>query len=253
MGRGRKHFVAANWKQSASKPEIHEMIRFLSSGVNRNTEVVVACPQAHLQWCAEHMCPGVSVAAQNCYAPEGKHGISGEVTPAQIQEWGVDWVVLGQQERRRIICEPDWWSYKRLGMAMDHGLKVIWCYGENLEERGKGWDWVDKANWKWLEGALPYIKDYSRFVLAYEPAWSPYTEYSESPDQAQYAMARVRKWLAEHASPYAASTVRMIYGGNVHPGNCHELGQQPDIDGFWVGDACYNPGFLKIINAWSTW
>merc|ERR1712002_357648 len=68
---GRKHFVAGNWKQSASKGEIEGMIRMFKHDVmSKDTEVVVACPQAHLQWCCEHMAPGVAVAAQNCYVPE---------------------------------------------------------------------------------------------------------------------------------------------------------------------------------------
>lgn len=37
--------------------------------------------------------------------------------------------------------------------------------------------------------------------------------------------------------------------GSVSAGNCKELGQKPDIDGFLVGGASLKPDFVKIINA----
>jgi triosephosphate isomerase len=67
--------------------------------------------------------------------------------------------------------------------------------------------------------------------------------------KAQDVHAQLRNWLKEKVSEKVASSVRIIYGGSVTGGNCKELAQSPDIDGFLVGGASLKPEFIEIINA----
>lgn len=46
------------------------------------------------------------MAAQNCYkVPKG--AFTGEISPAQILDNGIDWVILGHSERRNVFGETD--------------------------------------------------------------------------------------------------------------------------------------------------
>merc|ERR1719482_823361 len=69
--------------------------------------------------------PGIKVAAQNCSAT-GAGAFTGEVNAAQVADAGMEWVLLGHSERRKLY------------EAMEAGLKVIYCIGEQLEDREAG-------------------------------------------------------------------------------------------------------------------
>ena len=87
-------------------------------------------------------------------------------------------------------------------------------------------------------------------VIAYEPVWAIGTGVVASPQQAQEVHAGLRRWLANKAGPQVADNTRIIYGGSVNAGNCGELGQQEDVDGFLVGGASLkSKDFLTICNA----
>ena len=86
-------------------------------------------------------------------------------------------------------------------------------------------------------------------VIAYEPVWAIGTGKVATTAQAQEAHVDVRAYLAKAVSSAVAESTRIIYGGSVNAGNCRELGQQSDVDGFLVGGASLKPEFVNIINA----
>lgn len=65
--------------------------------------------------------------------------------------------------------------------------------------------------------------------------------------QAQETHYQIRAWLREQLGPAVSENLRILYGGSVSPGNCKELGQCADIDGFLVGGASMKPEFTTII------
>jgi triosephosphate isomerase len=57
--------------------------------------------------------------------------------------------------------------------------------------------------------------------------------------------------MSKNISPEVAAATRILYGGSVSGGNCAELINQKDIDGFLVGGASLKPEFKDIIE--TTW
>jgi len=232
---------------NGTKSEINGIADFLKNGpLSPNTEVVVGCPQCYLQHSREVIPAAVGVAAQNCYKA-GKGAFTGEVSPGMIKDLGCEWVILGHSERRNVFGESDALISEKIGFALKEGLKVIPCFGEQLEEREAGR--TEEVVFAQLAAMLPNISDWSRVVLAYEPVWAIGTGKTATPAQAQEVHAALRQWLRTNVSEQVAASTRIIYGGSVTAGTAAELSNTGDIDGFLVGGASLKPDFVTICNA----
>ena len=77
---------------------------------------------------------GVAVAAQNSHtASSGAY--TGEISPVQLKDAGIPWVIIGHSERRTLFGDTDKIVAEKTKAALAAGLSVILCIGETLEER----------------------------------------------------------------------------------------------------------------------
>jgi triosephosphate isomerase len=184
-------------------------------------EAVICPPFVSLAVAVES---GHTVFAQNVHwAPEG--AFTGEVSAPMLQELGVAGAVVGHSERRQYFGETDETVARRTAAALEHGLRVIACVGESLEERESGqMDLVLRVQ---VEALADSVGAHEALVLAYEPVWAIGTGKTASPEQAQEAQAFIKSLLE----------VPVLYGGSVKPDNAAELLSQPDVDGALVGGA----------------
>ena len=68
------------------------------------------------------------VAAQNC-SNYGLGAYTGEISAKHIADLGIQWVILGHSERRTLMGEKDDLIVSKTNQAIQHGLKVIYCFG----------------------------------------------------------------------------------------------------------------------------
>jgi len=247
---GRQFFVGGNFKMNpttlASKRALVKLLN--EATLDPATEVVIAPPCLYLIPVAEILRKDIKVAAQNCYwKTEG--AFTGEVSPAQLHDAEIPFVILGHSERRTLFHEDSAVVAEKTAAAIKVGLSVILCVGETLAERegNKTIAVVEEQ----LDSALKVLKpeDWSKIVIAYEPVWAIGTGKVATSAQAQEVHAAIRPYLAKKVSPAVAESTRIIYGGSVNAANCKELATQPDIDGFLVGGASLKPEFIQIVNA----
>ncbi|ESN96059.1 hypothetical protein HELRODRAFT_185065 [Helobdella robusta] len=250
MSEQRHFFVGGNWKMNGTYASIDEILKFLNGdNLDPKTEIVVAPPSLYLSYVRGKLNKNISVAAQNAYKVE-KGAFTGDISPTQIKDVGGDWVILGHSERRHVFKEPNELIGEKVGHALSAGLKLIPCIGEKLEEReANKTEEVCFCQMKAIAENVKDINDWKRIVIAYEPVWAIGTGKVATPQQAQEAHHSVRQWISKNVSPDVAKCVRIIYGGSVTAGNCRELAQQPDVDGFLVGGASLKSEFVDIINA----
>ncbi|KIY73615.1 Triosephosphate isomerase [Cylindrobasidium torrendii FP15055 ss-10] len=245
----RQFFVGGNFKMNpASKQAKVALVETLNKApLDPNVEVVVAPPALYLLAVKETLKKEVKVAAQNCYfKPSG--AFTGEISPAQLVDSEIPYVVLGHSERRTLFGESSELVATKTKAAVDAGLSVILCIGETLEEReAEKTVEVVSAQLKAAVDALDE-KDWSKIVVAYEPVWAIGTGKVATSKQAQDTQADVRAYIAKAVSPAVAEATRIIYGGSVTAANCKELSSQPDVDGFLVGGASLKPEFIDIVN-----
>jgi triosephosphate isomerase len=246
----RSAYLAANWKMHKTTEEAARFLGEFLPRVSESAPEVVICPPFTSLTAVVELCfeSPVRVAAQNMHeADEG--AFTGEVSPPMLLDLGVDGVILGHSERRQYFAETDEALARKVPAALGAGLEPILCVGENEAQRDG--DETEEVLTRQIQADLADVPDarLSEVVIAYEPIWAIGTGRTATPEQAQEAIALIRR-LVDARSDAAASAIRILYGGSVKPDNAAELISQPDVDGALVGGASLDPGdFAAIVEA----
>ena len=98
-----------------------------------------------------------------------------------LNDANVNWAILGHSERRHVFGESDEVVAQKTKRAIDHGLNVMFCIGEKLDEREAGK--LDEVNSRQLEAVRKVLapEDWDRIVVAYEPVWAIGTGVTATP------------------------------------------------------------------------
>jgi len=250
----RKKIVAGNWKMNTTVAEGVELAKGILDKANdlpKNVSLIVAPPFTHLAVIAQ-MLKGspIAVSAQNC-ADQPKGAFTGEVSAAMLKSVGCAYTILGHSERREYYGETSETLVKKIALAMENGLKVIYCVGEKLDERNEGrhFDVVAAQLSEVIFGLEP--QQMKHVVIAYEPVWAIGTGVTATSEQAQEIHSFIRKTLAAHFGEDVADETPILYGGSCKPSNAKELFACPDIDGGLIGGASLKADdFIAIAQAW---
>ena len=236
----RKKIVAGNWKMNTTVPEGVELAKAVvakSAEVPAGIGLVVATPATHLCPVAE-VVKGtrVELSAENC-ADKEKGAYTGEVSAAMVASTGAQWTILGHSERRQYYGETDEKLVVKTKLALEAGLKVILCVGENLDEReaGRHFEVVTEQTKAVLYNFT--AEDMKNVVIAYEPVWAIGTGKTATAAQAEEIHACIRNVIAEKFGLEVAEDMTILYGGSCKPSNAKELFAEKDIDGGLIGGA----------------
>lgn len=191
----------------------------------------------------------IEVAAQNMHQSDSG-AFTGEVSAKMLTSIGIRTVILGHSERRSQFKESDEILAGKVNMALKNELQVIYCVGEELEERKKNnqFNVVDRQ----LAKGLYHLSSraWEKIVIAYEPVWAIGTGETASPQQAQEMHAHIRKSLANEFGNEIAESVSILYGGSVKPSNAKEIFGQEDVDGGLIGGASLKADdFMAIVHS----
>jgi len=251
-----KALIGGNWKCNGTLEQVQNMIAHLNGAgaFSANSEVVIAVPTIHLNLAKSLFRSDIAVSAQDCGFKKGYGAYTGETSASLLADSKIGWTLTGHSERRvgfGISGETSAVVGVKTKNALDSGLSVIACIGEQLAERESGKTMEVCA--EQLEGIKAAItkEDWARIVIAYEPVWAIGTGKVATPAQAQETHANIRSWIQQHVSPEVAAATRIIYGGSVTAATSKQLYSQPDINGFLVGGASLKPEFVDIINCTS--
>jgi len=192
---------------------------------------------------------GIVVSAQNMHQADAG-AYTGEISADMLKNIGINTVIIGHSERRAYFGETDDLLASKVAKALAEGMRVIFCFGEELSDReaGNHFNLVTQQLSDGLNGVEE--SQLTDIVLAYEPVWAIGTGVTASPEQAQEMHEHIRSHIAEHFSDTAAAAMMILYGGSVKPGNAAEIFGKPDVDGGLIGGASLKADdFAAIINA----
>lgn len=247
----RPKIVAANWKLNKSLHEGLDLIRFLQDKVNKYDDVIkIICPTFPLLHPISQILDKQKkffLGAQNCAAYE-KGAYTGEVSVEILKSVGCEYVIIGHSERRKIFNEAEDILKTKLNIALKNQLKVIYCVGEELEQRNQ------KLHFNIVKSQLENIlalndTDLGNVLIAYEPVWAIGTGINATPKQAQEMHQFIREVIATK-NIEIANAMPILYGGSCNATNASQLFSQKDIDGGLIGSASLKgEEFLQIIYA----
>ncbi len=243
-------FIAGNWKMNKTVGEAVDLVRELKTALAgvKGVEVAVAPPFTAL-FAVRKEIEGslIRLAAQNLYWEE-KGPFTGEISPVMLKEAGCHYAIVGHSERRQFFGETDETVNRKIKAALGHGLKVIFCIGETLQEREaeKTFSVIERQ----IGGGLKGLNDQEmkNVVIAYEPVWAIGTGKTATPEQAEEVHGFIRSKLEKLYSREVSEEIRIQYGGSVTPENIRGLMDKPNIDGALVGGASLKAdSFSKIV------
>jgi triosephosphate isomerase len=163
-----------------------------------------------------------------------------------LTELGVDGVILGHSERRRLFAESDQAVARKVPAALEAGLAPILCVGETEAERDANQTEAVLRRQLVADLAKAPQDRLAEVVIAYEPVWAIGTGRNATPEQAEEAIALIRSLVADHDDA-AGEAIRILYGGSVKPDNATQILRPEEVDGALVGGASLDPGdFFEI-------
>ncbi|RSK40582.1 triose-phosphate isomerase [Mangrovimonas spongiae] len=247
----RRQIVAGNWKMNNDLVETETLINDLKKQTKTSHAEVKIAPTFTSLWSAFQATreDDIEVVAQNMHFAENG-AYTGEISASMLKSIGVKTVILGHSERRAYFNETDADLAKKVDTAMANNMEVIFCFGEELQDRKSGNE--EKVVEAQIKKALFHLEAsaFKKIILAYEPVWAIGTGETATPQQAQDMHAFIRKTLATNYGKEVANAVSILYGGSVKPNNAKEIFSKPDVDGGLIGGASLKAqDFYAIVNA----
>ena len=238
----RKKIVAGNWKMNKSLEEAlsltSEVVNMVRDEVRGDVEVVLCTPYIYLPVLQKYVqeVDRISLGAQNCHH-KASGAFTGEISASMLSAIEVPYVIIGHSERRQYFGETDALIAEKVKIALENGLKPIFCCGELLEQR-QNEDFIAIVKDQ-ITAALFDLsaEDFGKVVIAYEPVWAIGTGLTASSAQAQEMHASLRAHIAEKFGAQVADDTTILYGGSCNEKNADELFACPDVDGGLIGGA----------------
>ena len=232
----RRKLVAGTWKMHTTRAGAHALVEQIAAASAGGVDVAVFPPFVYLaELIARHRAGAISFGAQDA-SEHAQGAYTGEIAASMLADIGATHVLVGHSERRQYHAESSAVVAAKFAQAQSAGLLPVLCIGETLEQRERG------ETESVLAGQLDAvvgrngIAAFARALVAYEPVWAIGTGRTATPAQAQAAHAFIRGKLAV-ADARISSSLRILYGGSVKPGNAAELFAEADIDGGLIGGA----------------
>ena len=245
--------MAGNWKMHENHLEAIALVQklaFTLTGRDYDAVDVAVLPPFTALRSVQTLIEGdklsISYGAQDL-SPFDSGAYTGDISGPMLAKLGCDYVLAGHSERRQYHHETDEVVNAKVQAALRSGLTPILCLGEPLEMRQEG-KHVPHCTGQ-LDQSLKGIPSeaVASMVIAYEPIWAIGTGEVATPADAQEMTSAIRSRISELHDADTASSVRILYGGSVKPGNIAPIMAQRDVDGALVGGASLDAGqFAQI-------
>lgn len=242
--------IIANWKMNPAS-----LTEAASLAKESDFESIVICPPFPFLEEVGSIIKKSKLGAQDLFwnGPAGPY--TGDVSAAQLKNIGVQYVIIGHSERRR-LGETNEVIAQKLISVIKEDLIPILCVGETLEEKNSGQR--DSVIRKQITTAIRQLSNSaiaqsaswqtnSIIYIAYEPIWSisnnPNAEV-DTPENTLEVISFIKKELITYNLQL---TTKFLYGGSVNSQNAEKFLSQEEISGVLVGGASLKPEEIKKI------
>ena len=178
-----------------------------------------------------------TIGTQNAY-PTQNGAFTGEIGVEQLDEFDIKTILIGHSERREHMGESQEKVAQKFSFFQEHDFEIIYCIGEPLHIREKGFEAVMQYLLAQFEGI---DIGYENFIVAYEPIWAIGTGRSATVEEISTTHRALKK---------AINDKPLLYGGSAKPANIKEIISIAGVDGVLVGSASLDAGsFSEMVLA----
>jgi triosephosphate isomerase len=223
---------AANFKTNHTRASTKEYIASLNNLVSQTEHQVFVFPPSTALDSYESI---ATIGAQNAHFT--KNGaFTGEIGLEQLEEFGIQTILIGHSERREHFGETQDIVAKKFEFFKNQGFEIIYCIGEPLSIKEQG----DSQVIEYLKAQFDGIDtSYDKLIVAYEPIWAIGTGRS----------ATTKEISTTHQALKSIVNKPLLYGGSVKPNNVKEIVSIDGVDGVLVGSASLDvDSFASMIN-----
>ena len=224
----------ANWKMNGSQSML---VRWLE-GINKTldeslqTKCILCPPVCFLSEASKIIKReklSISLGAQNI-DPSNISPLTGGIDGAMLKELGAEYVVIGHSERRKVFKEDKQLLLEKLESASKEDLRVIFCIGESLKEKGEG------KTISVLREQLEILNDaeLNKFIVAYEPVWAIGSGETAKLDDIEDIHRQI---VNEVRSSEKESFLGVFYGGSVDSSSSRQILSLKGVQGLLIGGA----------------
>ena len=239
-------YFVANWKMYGdlkSLKSLDKVIRFSKSNQNYKHKIIYCPPNTLLHPFINKVKKStISIGAQNCHTHESYGPFTGSVSSKMIKSIGAKFVIIGHSENRS-YGDTDTVINKKIKSSINNGLKVIFCFGETLNQRKK--KLTNNVLFNQIKKGIFSIKKKQNIIFAYEPIWSIGTGAVLKKSDLEMNVRFIKNKLK---TKLKIKNPKVIYGGSVNPKNIKNLKEINNIDGFLIGGASLDSKkFIDIV------
>jgi len=235
-----KKLIVANWKMNPqTAKEAQEIFNATLRAAKKihNAKIVVCPPFIWLSLLSGK--PLLSLGAQDIFWEE-EGSYTGEISAKMLKNLGVEYVIIGHSERRR-LGETDEAINKKIRQALKNHLKVIFCVGEfERDEENNYFQFVKNEILKGLDKIPANL--FKNLIITYEPVWAISSVNklgkarfnADTPENAQEMAIYIKRVLVSLFGKVVRKSP-VLYGGSVDAKNAESFLKKEGIDGLLVG------------------
>ena len=224
----------ANWKMNGSQSMLVRWLEGINKTLDESLQTkCIFCPPVCFLSEASKIIKreklSISLGAQNI-DPSNISPLTGGIDGAMLKELGAEYVVIGHSERRKVFKEENQLLSEKLESASKEDLRVIFCIGESLKEKGEG------KTISVLREQLEILNDaeLNKFIVAYEPVWAigsgETAKLEDIEDIHRQIVDEIKSFKKE-------SFLGVLYGGSVDSSSSRQILSLKGVQGLLIGGA----------------
>lgn len=211
----------------------------LKTITNNNTKLIIAPSTAYLSLFKNE---NITLCSQDININNDLY-LTGDTSIETLKSLDVKYTIIGHYERRKYYNENYNTILKKINIALEQDLNVIYCIGETKEE------YLRKVKHQVLERDIARILNnipedkFNKIIIAYEPT---YLIGSNEPHSLEEIESTI-KFIKRLIESYYHHKISIVFGGNVNEKNIKDLTNINELDGYILGNSCLNPLNIKNI------
>ena len=241
-----RYFIG-NWKMFGIPKSIsilNKINYFHTRDKNRNKyKVVITPPYTLIESFSKHFKnKKIIIGSQNCYQKDPFSSNTGAISSYMLKCIGARYTLVGHSDNRT-EGDTDQILKDKVKFALENGLKVVFCIGENKKDKKSNKTLIVLK--KQIKKVLEKKLNKNNVIIAYEPIWSIGTGKIPSTLELKRTTTHIKKVLKDI---FKKNIPPVLYGGSVDGNNIKMFKQIREIDGFLIGGASKSDKkFIDII------